>query len=91
MWTLETLPGEWALPAAGAAGAAPARPPERRSACELEVDARVEHVLNRGEVRRQCILFVPVSLAMCVGSGTATSLLDGACNTTSCMEHAGPA
>ena len=49
MWTLETLPSQWALPA-GVPGGAPALALDKRSTCELEADACVEHVLNRAEV-----------------------------------------
>ena len=38
----------WTLPIQTAAG--PGRMLEKRSCCELEADASVEHVLNRGEV-----------------------------------------
>jgi hypothetical protein len=48
LWVVETLPMQWTLPIQTAAG--PGRMLEKRSCCELEADACVEHVLNRGEV-----------------------------------------
>lgn len=49
LWVVDTLPTQWTLPVQTAAG--PGRMLEKRSTCELEVDACVEHVLNRAEVR----------------------------------------
>ena len=58
VWTLETLPTQWHLPAPVGFGVQ-ARALDKRSTCELEVDACVEHVINRGEVRapalRRCM------------------------------------
>ena len=51
LWVVDTLPTQWTLPVQTAAG--PGRMLEKRSTCELEADACVEHVLNRGEV---CLL-----------------------------------
>ena len=48
LWVVDTLPTQWTLPVQTAAG--PGRMLEKRSTCELEADACVEHVLNRGEV-----------------------------------------
>ena len=59
MWTLETLPSQWALPAYVAGGVL-AQALDKRSTCELEADACVEHVLNRAEVASS----LPVEQAM---------------------------
>ncbi len=48
LWVVDTLPTQWTLPVQTAAG--PGRMLEKRSCCELEADACVEHVLNRNEV-----------------------------------------
>ena len=50
MWTPETLPTQWQMPAQAGFGLE-ARALDKRSTCELEVDACVEHVINRGEAR----------------------------------------
>ena len=52
LWVVDTLPTQWTRPVQTAAG--PGRMLEKRSTCELEADACVEHVLNRAEVRPAC-------------------------------------
>lgn len=49
LWVVDTLPLPWTLPVPTAAG--PGRMLDKRSCCELEADACVQHVLNRREVR----------------------------------------
>ena len=49
---VDTLPMQWTVPVQTAAG--PGRMLEKRSTCELEADACVEHVLNRAKVRPAC-------------------------------------
>ena len=48
LWVVDTLPTQWTVPVQTAAG--PGRMLEKRSTCELEADACVEHVLNRADV-----------------------------------------
>ena len=59
LWVVDTLPTQWTRPVQTAAG--PGRMLEKRSTCELEADACVEHVLNRAEVR--CAR--PTCLSLC--------------------------
>ena len=48
LWVVDTLPTQWTVPVQTAAGLG--RMLEKRSTCELEADACVEHVLNRADV-----------------------------------------
>ena len=57
LWVVDTLPTQCTLPVQTAAG--PGRMLEKRSTCELEADACVEHVLNRAEVRLACSTCLP--------------------------------
>ena len=52
LWVVDTLPTQWTVPVQTVAG--PGQMLEKRSTCELEADACVEHVLNRADVRRSC-------------------------------------
>lgn len=52
LWVVDTLPTQWTVPVQTAAG--PGRMLEKRSTCELEADACIEHVLNRADVRPSC-------------------------------------
>lgn len=55
IWTSESMPSQWQA-APLAEGGVASRVLEKRSCCELEVDACVEHVLNRSEARTACCL-----------------------------------
>lgn len=47
-WTSVSMPTQWMVPPV--TSGVVSRTLEKRSCCELEVDACVEHVLNRSEV-----------------------------------------
>ncbi len=61
LWTASSTPRSWVW-GGGAGGGMRGRVPPRQSTCQLELDASVEHILNREQVAgRGCLEAGPVS------------------------------